>query len=349
MKIIKKILWFFTLFLLYIIIKEFLSLYSYLKSIDPYLGYAGLIVFASIFIYFVLIPVFKILRIKSVYGPVHDKNKVDSLLKRRIDNFKINPYLLDNEFDFSEIEYNEVGYKKIIKVLNKRADKIRKSHISQIFYSTAVAQNGFLDALFILSASINHVKEIFILYNGRVSNRDLWVIAKNVYLSMAIGGSEGAEYATEEIISKFASDSLKSIPFLDKILSSLADGMVNATLLTRISYITENYCTLLYIRKDRDLYPSMKFIIDSARHITSDLFERVFRTLKKIALSYTINKTFDFAKIALNPVGYVWSNSIDKQENLDDESKEHKKEIARMIGNPLVFGVEKLFGSLKKH
>ena len=345
MKIIKKILWFLSLILVYAVVKECISLYSYLHSIHPYLGYAGLAVFAFIFIYFVIIPIAKILRIRSYYGPVTDQAKIKDLIKKRIDNFKNNPYLIEQQFDFSDIQYTEESYKKIIKVLNKRADKLRDAHVSQVFYSTAVAQNGFLDALFILSGSINHVKALFILYNGRVSNRDLWVIAKNVYLSMAIGGSEGTEYATDEMFSKFASDSLKSIPFLDKIITSVADGMVNAILLTRISYITENYCSILYIRKNRDLYPTMKFVIDSAKHITSDILDRTFNTMKGMTI---LHKTADYAKIALNPIGYVWSRSIEKQDDLDEDRKRHKIEIARMVGNPLVYGVEKLFSSLKK-
>ncbi|OQY38189.1 MAG: hypothetical protein B6226_03975, partial [Candidatus Cloacimonetes bacterium 4572_65] len=122
-----------------------------------------------------------------------------------------------------------------------------------------MAQNGFLDALIILSSSINHIKSIFILYNGRVNNRDLLNIGKNVYYSVLIGGSEGVEYVTDEIVTKLASDTVKSIPFIDKIIASLADGLVNSVLLTRISYLTENYCKMTYLEKSSDLLPPTSF------------------------------------------------------------------------------------------
>ena len=348
MKLIKKILFFISLFFLYIIFKEFLNLYSQMKSIHPYAGYAILILLGGIFIYFVILPVLKIIKIPKTYGPTKDKNKEESLISNRIKKFKENKYLKSIDFDFSEITNNKDGYNKIIKELEKEVNRLRKIHISQIFYSTSIAQNGFLDAILILSGSINHIKEIFILFNGRVSNRDLINIAKKVYYSIAIGGSEGVEYATEEIISKFASQGMKSIPFIDKILSSIADGLVNATLLTRISYITENYCKLTYIKSDKDIYPSAKFIINSVKHITWDMIERIFKTLRKLAFKFALNKTFDFALIAVNPVGYVLGKTIERSDKLDEEKKNRLKEHAKLVGNPFAYGLEKLFKSLKK-
>ncbi len=89
------------------------------------------------------------------------------------------------------------------------------------------------------------------LYHGRVSNKALW----------AIGGSEGVEYATRELFSKLATESIKSVLFADRIFGSLADGFVNAALLTRISLITENYCKLVTIESDKDLHPTSEFIL----------------------------------------------------------------------------------------
>ena len=220
MKYIKKVLFFLTLFLFYFIFKEFFSLYFYLKSLDPYFAYGFLVLLSIGIIYFVLIPIFNIIRYPRHYAPVKDKSKAEGELKKRINRFRTNKYLKSINFDFSVIKEDEESYKKIISTLEKETARIRKEHVSQLFYSTTIAQNGFLDAIFILSASINLIKDIFILYNGRVSNRDLWKITGKIYYAVAIGGSEGVEYATEEIFSKFATQSLKSIPFIDKILSS---------------------------------------------------------------------------------------------------------------------------------
>jgi len=348
MKYITRVLFFVSLFLFYVVAKEFLGLYVYLNSIHPNVGYGFLILLGISLIFLVIIPVVNILRFPRHFAPIMDKTKECEELKIRIARFRKNKYLKSIDFDFSDVTEDLEGYNKIIKVLEKETDKIRRNHISQLFYSTAIAQNGFLDAMFIISASINHVKEIFILYNGRVTNRDLFKIAGKIYYSIAIGGSEGVEYATEEIFSKFATQSLKSIPFIDKILSSIADGLVNSILLTRISYITENYCKLHYISSESDLYPSAGFVVNSAKNITHDFMERIFKTMRKLALKFALDKTLDYALVAINPIGYVLGKTIEKSEKIEDEQKPRLKEHAKLVGNPLAFGLEKLFKSLKK-
>jgi hypothetical protein len=346
MKFLKRIFFFLSLFVLYIIFKEALQIYVLLYSVHTILGYGFLFFSAGFFIYFVMFPILKILAIPKSFAPVKDVDKEQLLIRERIENFKKNRYLQKIGFDFSFIQTDKESYLKIIKELEKETNRLRKVHVSQMFYSTSIAQNGFLDALLILSGSINHIKEIFLLFNGRVSNRDLLIIAKKVYYSMAIGGSEGIEYASEEIFSKFATTTMKSIPFLDKIMSSLADGLVNAMLLTRISFITENYCKLTYIQSDKDLVPSAEFIISSARSIVTDILDRILNTLRKIAFEKSANA----ALIAINPLGYVLGKMIDSvdEESLAAEKKLSLKEYSKLVGNPLAYGVEKVYKSLKK-
>ena len=175
----------------------------------------------------------------------------------------------------------------------------------------------------IFSASVNMVKEIFTLYNGRVNNKDLFSIGKKVYYSIVIGGSEGIEYATEEIFSKLATESMKSIPFLDKIFTSLADGFVNAFLLTRISLITENYCTKLFIENEKELYPKPSFVVETAKDITKDALISARNNMLNLAKQKSellLKKTF-------NPVMLV----LDKSYSSVKESKtlESGKQIFR--------------------
>jgi hypothetical protein len=281
MKTFKKILFFFSLFLLYLILKEFIELYNLARSIHPYFAYAVFIALTAFLIYFAVIPVFQIFKMSPNYAPVKRREEISEIIEKRINNFKKNKFLLKSSFDFSNIQNDEESYNRIISFLEKESNRIRKKYVSRLFYSTSISQNGFIDAVLILSSSVNLIKEIFILYNGRTGNRDLFTIAKKVYYSIAIGGSEGVEYATDEIFSKLSTEGMKSIPFANKILSSLADGYVNAALLTRVSLITENYCKYLFIESDRDLYPSSKFIMSTTKFITSDIFAIVNRKLLK--------------------------------------------------------------------
>ena len=161
-----------------------------------------------------------------------------------------------------------------------------------MFYRTGIIQNGFIDSLLILSSSVALIKEMFTLYNGRVSNRDVWIIAKQVYYSMVIGGSETVEYATEEVFSKIANDSMKNIPFLDKIIASVADGFVNAVLTTRVALITENYCSKTYVASYRELYPNPKFIVRTAQSLTSSMISNISLVLKKMTSDKTSGCSF---------------------------------------------------------
>jgi len=343
-KYIKKIVFFISLAVLYIIFKEFLQLYVYMKNIHPYAAYATSLALLIVFITLVIIPIYKIIKLPRNLGPTTDKRKEQELISKRIETFRKNKFLLEQNFDFNDISDDKDGYNKIIDTISLQTSKIRKDRVSQLFYSTAIAQNGFLDAILILSASINHIKEIFLLYNGRVSNRDLWTIGKKVYYSMAIGGSEGVEYVTEEIFSKFAVDSIKSIPFIDKIFSSIADGFVNAALLTRISFITENYCKLTYLKSEKEIYPSAHFIFNSAKNITAHTIDK----LKESLIKMTVDSSLNFALIAVNPIGYVLGKSIDKSDNIDPSQKERLKDHAKLVGNPVVYVIGKLIKSLRK-
>ncbi len=347
LKFIKRIILFFTLIVFYFIFKEAITLYVSLRQIHPIAGYIYLVGIALFFYYFVIIPVIKIIKIPRAYPPVKDKNQESDLIKKRLELFEKNPYLKEKGYVFGLNDEKE-EYKKIIAMLSKEAKRIRRRYVSQLFYATAIVQNGFIDTILILSASVNLIKDIFLLYNGRVTNKDLIAIAKQVYYSMAIGGSYGVEYATDELFSKLSSDTIKSIPFIDKIISSLADGLVNAALLTRVALITENYCKLTYIKSEKDLYPSTKFILSSMESITSDILRKIGLYLRKLALE----KTTSFVSIAINPAGYVIANAIEKKalnnDNLTEEEKEAKIEVAKVIRNPLFYGVSKLFKGLKK-
>lgn len=348
MTIVKKFLFFISLFLIYLVLKELVMLYAFARSIHPFVGYGALIVIFSFVSYFILLPVFHIVRMPRNYGPTRKMRKVPDLVQRRMRHFQVNPYLVESGFDFETVSFDEEGYQKIIDHLKPEAERIRKKYVTQLFYSTAIAQNGFLDAILILSSSVNLVKELFLLYHGRVSNKDLLAIAKKVYYSMAIGGSEGVEYATEEILSKITAGGIRTIPFASKILSSIADGFVNATLLTRIAMITENYCKYIYISSERNLYPTISSVVASTRMITSDVIEKIFNEMKRIAK----DKTSRYVLMTVNPVGYIVGRAMAKKaersETMRPSQRELIRETALLAQNPIGYGLGKIVNLLKR-
>lgn len=305
MKTAKKIVLFLSVIFLYFILKEMLFLWTSLSSINIYLAYSVFVLIIVFIFYFAVLPIFRIIKLPSNLGPTKIESEVDKLRGKRIEQFLKNPFLLKSGIEVNILKNTDEDFQKVISVLELESYAIRKSYVNRLFYSTSISQNGFIDAVMILSASINLVKEIFILYNGRVSTVELYIIAKKVYYSIIIGGTEGVEFVTNEIFSKLATESIKSIPFIDKIVTSLVDGFVNAALLTRVSLITENYCKTLFIEKDRDLYPSSNFIATTAKNLTSEVLKQANSNILLIAK----DKSGEILKRVFNPVAYVLDKS----------------------------------------
>lgn len=348
--LIKRVLFFISLFFIYIIAREFVSLYFYSYSIHPLFGYIMLAIILTLTGYFVIIPIYKIFTLPVNPGPVSSASKEIDLIDIRLIKFNKNRFLQESNIQNNLEKDKRKQYDQIVSVLEKECEKIRKKYVAQLFYSSSISQNGFIDAMLVLSSSVNMIKEIFILYNGRVTNRDLIVIAKKIYYSIAIAGSEGIEYVTDEIITKLASDGVKSIPFIDKILGSIADGFLNALLLNRVSYITENYCKMTYIESPSDLYPSPAKVINATKHITADMTVKLISVIKKISLDKTVN----FALVALNPVGYVWEKTFDRilaDKTVEDRGlfKSVVIETGKFAGNPLTYGFGKIYQLFSKN
>ena len=342
MKFVKRILFFISLFFLYVIVKEFLLLHQSLYTIHPYLGHAFLVLILGVVVYFVIIPVLQLLRLPRHAPPTKNPNKIEDLIQKRMKRFRKNPYLKDLDLPLATLPDDVDGYEQIVHALEAETEKIRKKYVTQVFYSTAVAQNGFLDALLILIISVNLIREIFWLYQGRLGGRDLFTVVRMVYFSMAIGGSEGVEYATDEILANFSSSGMKGIPFASKVVGSLADGFVNAALLTRISYITENYCKVLHIQNEKELYPSYKTVVSTTRIITFDIAERIIQEVKQVAKENS-NRLMD---LTVNPASYLIGKAVgrmqDVAESVSVSPKAFIQETTRLIYHPFSFVFQKI-------
>ncbi|MBD3224099.1 MAG: DUF697 domain-containing protein [Caldithrix sp.] len=267
----------------------------------------------------------------------------EKIIEKRLTRFKKNKYLQD--YDFDKPLSAEEHYQEIITILEGRAKQVRQQYVSKVFYGTSVSQNGFIDAIIILSAGINLTREIFTIYNGRVSNKDMLRIGRKIYTAMAIGGSEGVEYATDEIITSFAYDGIKSIPFIDKIMGSLADGFVSSMLITRISFIAENYCKIIYLPNDRALVPPQKVIYDTTNSITSDVRQRIKMVLRNLSA----DKSDVYTKLAVNPAAYVIKTAINKfGKQLDSRTKSSVSGALRMASHPVGFVMDKVITRFRK-
>jgi hypothetical protein len=303
MSSIKKIFFFISLTALYFVAKEFISLYVTLKDVFFPLGILFIIGSIAFVFYFAVIPIYQIMKLEKFEGPVKSKEKIPELRAKRIERFKRNPYLLESrEINVLKLKNSDEDYEKAVSILSKKANEIRRKKVNAVFYSTGISQNGFIDGLFMIGASFGLIKEIFILYNGRMNNLALLDIIKKIYYAVLIAGTEGVEYASNEIFSKLGTHTLKNVPFLSGIITSLIDGFVNAALITRIGITAENYCKLLYAENDRKLVPHAKIVVDTARELTKDSMS----SIKENILKLTDGKTAEKVK---NPINFVFSKA----------------------------------------
>jgi hypothetical protein len=307
MKIFKRLAIFIFLAFFYLIIKEFLILYQAAYTLHPIAAYGVLLIIGIVLVYFVVIPLISILRLPGRFAPTRNPDEIQMTIEKRMKHFRKNPALRYLGIDFSQMSIDRSGYDRVLAALKPEVRKVHQRTVIQVFYSTAISQNGFLDALLILVLSVNLVKDLFVLYHGRVPNRILWIIGRMVIQSVLIGGSEGIEYVVDEVFSKMFSGAMKGIPFASKILGSLADGYVNAALVTRIALITQNYCEMVFIESERALYPAHKTVVSTTRILVSDLLERISEELR----SMTRNKTGPATAVA-NPVGSILSKAMSR-------------------------------------
>ena len=338
---------FITALFAYLILREMLNFYVLAYTANPYLGYVVLSILLSVLFYFVIIPIYRISRLSGDPGPVRRRKKELELMESRLQRRSDNKYLSDIGFQLPETDNIVEKYAASTLELSKRCEEIRRKYIVHLFYSSAVSQYGFIDAILIFCANVNMIKEIFTLYTGRATGRDLWQISKQVYYSVAIGGSEGVEFAAEELISKLGSETLRSIPFFEKVMVSIAGGFTNAVLLSRVSLIAENYCKMTYIESTRDLSPEPREILESTKSIVDEPIQHIKQQLQDIAKQ----KAIDFSRYAINPTRTVIEKALDKFTFSSNKAAEEKRSVKKSIAiglNPLkYFSFKKLRRSKK--
>ncbi len=258
-----------------------MQLYVFLNTVDPNFAKIVLGGIAVLISYYLIVPGIRILRLPA-FGPVSEKNQEKKLIEFRISRMKLNPIIVENNINVSNTSKDEL--ERLNEVLKKHTKDIRHKFIQRVFTGTTIAQNGFVDAIIILYCSISMVKEIFESFNGRGSISDLITLSRTIITAIAMGGSDVAEQGAEsaiESISQLSGKSLEAIPFAGAAAKSVADGYFNAILISRIGLITENYCSMTYLSKPSEIYPSYSKVLAETRAIVSNPISSLFSRFKK--------------------------------------------------------------------
>jgi len=143
--------------------------------------------------------------------------------------------------------------------LGVRADDLNKASARQIFYLTALSQNGAIDAIVVLALLIRLVWRIAHVYYQRPTLRDLAYLYSNIAATAFVAAGVEDMDVTElaPTLASTSGGTLEGIPFLAGTSRVLANSMLSGTsncyLFLRAGILTKRYCGMLVLEDRRTL------------------------------------------------------------------------------------------------
>ncbi|PWN08104.1 DUF697 domain-containing protein [Rhodohalobacter mucosus] len=238
-----------TILLIIVIINQAVQFSGVLATIHPLLGQISLILFVLVILTALLAPLYLYIRLPSRLippdseeGPDYDRY-MDKLSVRLSSNPKVS---LEKVVSEEEIHL-------ALKELDAESDLIIKKTAYRAFITTAISQNGALDALFILGLQFRLIWELARVYSQRPNLKELSFLYTNVMVTAFIASSlDEAEYfeILESSMSQGVGSVISMVPGTSLIVNSTITGSSNAFLTLRVGKVAQKYCNSL-VRKER--------------------------------------------------------------------------------------------------
>jgi len=132
----------------------------------------------AVFGVIVLIPLTMIARMPTAIRPPVDVQSPDYqvFLRQLGGRLEKNPHLAGTAMQLSD----RTGIEAALKILDAHVDEIIKKTAATIFVSTAISQNGTLDALMVLAAQTRMIWQIARVYSQRPSGGEMIRLYSNV-------------------------------------------------------------------------------------------------------------------------------------------------------------------------
>jgi len=228
-----------------IVINQLVSFYNNLATIHPILAIIGTALLGILLCALAITPFILIAKLPAPL-PFPDSNsdleKYQREFKNRLAKHSV---AKENKLD----PHNPEELRVIDEKLKEKADKIIFQSASAVFISTAISQNGKLDAFTVLAAQIRLIWMVSHVYWQRPSLRNLQQLYTNVAINaMAASGIEQIDLSQQiqPIVNAMIKSPGKHIPVVGNaahiITESILEGTVNAFLTLRVGVLTKNYC-----------------------------------------------------------------------------------------------------------
>lgn len=215
--------------------------------VSPLLGSIVFWSLVTLYVFCIGVPAFMIATLPSPLrlpaatdGPEYERY-IAKLQKR----LGLNPHLAARPSSPAEVS-------EALTQLDGVADRRIREAASQVFVTTAISQNGSLDALLVLAAQSKLVLEVARIYYQRPTLRDLVTLYANVagtaFIAAELEDIDLSEQV-EPLLTAVVGSGVGAVPGFGAattlFVSSVTTGTGNAFLTLRVGIITKQYCRAL--------------------------------------------------------------------------------------------------------
>lgn len=308
--------------------------------ISPVLGTVILCLTVLVVVLCFVVPLYRLLRMpRSLTPPGSDEGPefeayLDSLRRRLRKNPRLSGQAPNSR---AEIE-------AALNTLGRHADEITRDTALQVFVSTAVLQNGSLDAFAVLVAQCRMVYHIACIYNQRPALGQLVRLYANVaasaFLARQLEEIDLSEYVQPLVSAAFTSAVGSALTggngLLNLVTNSLLTGSANAYLTLRVGVIAKTYCGALVVPERRAVARSATLeaakMIPSVAKEASSRVAQAFKQAVKSASGTLVKGAADKVKDVSSEIGRgisetatgVWEKvrrTVRKQEDAGGKEK----------------------------
>ncbi|HTW64804.1 MAG TPA: DUF697 domain-containing protein [Bryobacteraceae bacterium] len=237
------------------IINQTAQVVSLAGTVNPALARIVLAFLLAVYAVVILVPILLFIRLPKAMSPPLDEasREYQTYLRQLGGRLAGNPHLAG----IATLD-DRASVESAMKILDAKADEIMKEAASMIFVSTAVSQNGKLDALMVLAAQTRLIWQIAHIYNQRPNPRDFGRLYSNVgaaiFAANAIEeidiGAQIAPVIHQAALHLSGLHLASLVPLVgqaadkmtDIVIDSVVEGTANAYLTLRVGIVCRNYC-----------------------------------------------------------------------------------------------------------
>lgn len=246
---LKKYLWLaafaFLLFFILIAVNQLIELYANLSAVNPLLAQVVTGVLSLVFLALIMTPFIIFIRLPRTLDIPENEEEIGAYRTQLCKRLAANRHVKSAGLDVRTDE----GFEKAVILLDGEARKVIENTASSVFLTTAVSQNGKLDAITVLITQTRMVWKIAHIYWQRPSVKDMLNLYGNVAATALIASEiEDLDITrqVEPIINSLLNSPGRSLPVVGHaahiITDSILEGSTNAYLTLRVGVVAQRYC-----------------------------------------------------------------------------------------------------------